>query len=355
MAGWVTIVGSVFVVLAMYDAVANLHTIETRERVTDLLSEPPLDGSGLDVSQWLSIMNGVFLVGAACAAATGILGWYVMQRSRASRMALTVITVPLFMTGLFSGAFTTSLVAVSAVLLWTRPSRDWFDGKAPAPAPVPRSSAPPPPPPPPPAYGPPPGWPPTPPTQPDAQPDAQPGAQPPAVPSVDPQPHTGFGQVPVWQSYPPPQQPTAQPSVPARPTAVLHACLATWVAGGIVLATTALAFIVFAADPGIVEMMREQNPSAVQDLNMTDSELRTTAMVGIALMAVWAAAAMVLAFFVYRRHGWARICLLISAAASGLLALTGAQQVVPLLPMAAAAITVYSLLRPEARAWFNRR
>jgi hypothetical protein len=338
MAGWVTIVGSVFVVLAMYDAVANLRTIETRERVSDLLSEPPLDGSGLDVDQWLSIMNGVFLVGAACAATTGILGWYVMQRSHPARLALTVVTVPLFVTGLFSGAFTTSLVAVSAMLLWTRPSRDWFNGKAPAPVPAPRSSLPPTPsdqssaPPSAPLYGPPPAWP------------SQPGPPPPG--------QSPPGQPPVWQ------QPYARfppPAAPARPRALLQACIVTWVVAGIVLATTALAFIVFAADPGIVDMMRERDPSAVEDLNMSDAELRTTALIGIGVIAAWAASAVVLAFLAYRRQNWARICLIISAVTSSLLALTTASLVVPLLPVAAAGFTAYALLRPEVRTWFTRR
>jgi hypothetical protein len=140
----------------------------------------------------------------------------------------------------------------------------------------------------------------------------------------------------------------------ARPNSVLYACLATWVSAGIVGALTAVAFLVFALDPGMVATMREQDQS-VAELGLTDSELRTTALIGLGLMALWAGVAMLLAFFAYRRHGWARTCLVVSAGVSVAFALTGAALVVPLLPAAAAVTAVYFLLRPDAREWYRSK
>ena len=50
MAGWVTILGSAAVVLTVFDLIANLRSIDTRERVQKAISEPPLDGMGIDTA-----------------------------------------------------------------------------------------------------------------------------------------------------------------------------------------------------------------------------------------------------------------------------------------------------------------
>jgi hypothetical protein len=382
MAGWVTIVGSVMVVLTMYDAVANLHTLETQERISEMLDEPPMRGTGLAVDEWLEVMRAAFLLGAACAAAAGILGWFVMQRSHASRVALSVVAVPLFVSGLFTGAFTTSLIAVSAALLWTKPARDWFNGIAPPPASPTRSpgeSAPPPPaayPPPPadphagpPQAGPPQAGPPQ--AGPPQAGSPQAGSPQAGSPQAGP-PQAGLPQAgppPGWSppGWSPPGWP--QPGIPhhgfgtpmaaqlrpqARPNSVLYACLATWVSAGLVGALTALVFLVFALDPNMVATMREQDAN-VAELGLTDSELHTTALIGLGLMALWSGVAVLLAVLAYRRHGWARTCLIVSAGISVVFALTGAQLVVPLLPAAAAVSAAYFLLRPDAREWYRSK
>ena len=130
MAGWVTIVGSVFVVIGVWEVIANLRSLDTRESVEDMLSDSPMNGTGIGVEEWLSILHTVSLVAAGCATAAAILGWHVLKRSRGARVGLSVVAVPLFFSGLFAGAFLSSMVAVAAALLWTKPSRDWFDGIA---------------------------------------------------------------------------------------------------------------------------------------------------------------------------------------------------------------------------------
>ena len=68
------------------------------------------------------------MVAAGCATAAAILGYQVLRRSRSARLALTLLAVPLFVTGLVTGGFTSSVVAASAVMLWFQPARDWFNG-----------------------------------------------------------------------------------------------------------------------------------------------------------------------------------------------------------------------------------
>ena len=66
------------------------------------------------------------MVAAGCATAAGILGYQVLRRSKSARLALTVLAAPLFLTGMVTGGFVSSLVAASAVMLWLQPARDWF-------------------------------------------------------------------------------------------------------------------------------------------------------------------------------------------------------------------------------------
>ena len=74
MAGWVTILGSAAVVLTVFDLIANLRSIDTRERVQKMLSEPPLDGTGLGLQTVLSVMHVTAMVAAGCATAAIVLG-----------------------------------------------------------------------------------------------------------------------------------------------------------------------------------------------------------------------------------------------------------------------------------------
>ena len=133
MAGWVTILGSAAVVLTVFDLIANLRSLDTRERVQKAISEPPLDGMGIDTQQVLSVMHVLAMVAAGCATAAAILGWHVLRRNKQARLWLSVLAVPLFLAGLVTGGFLSSMVAVAVVMLWTRPARDWFDGRAPSP------------------------------------------------------------------------------------------------------------------------------------------------------------------------------------------------------------------------------
>ncbi|HSX66811.1 hypothetical protein, partial [Nocardioides sp.] len=118
-AGWVSMLGSVFLVLGMFDQIARLRSIDSRERIAESLGQPPFRGLGLDLDGALSMLHTVFVVAGALGAAACVLGWFVLQRHKQARLALSVVAVPLFFSGFLSGSIAASFVAVSAMLLWS--------------------------------------------------------------------------------------------------------------------------------------------------------------------------------------------------------------------------------------------
>jgi hypothetical protein len=127
-AGWLVVGGSVGVVLGAFAQVAGLQSLATREAVQKYLSEPPGNALDLGVHDVLDIIRVLATVAAACAAATAVLGYQVLQRSRGARVAVTVLSVPMFFTGLVAGGIAAALVAAAVVMLWFQPARGWFDG-----------------------------------------------------------------------------------------------------------------------------------------------------------------------------------------------------------------------------------
>lgn len=310
MAGWVTIVGSVLVVIGMFDGVAKLRSLETQERVERLLKEPPFSGTDLRVDDWLSVMNVAYVVAAACGAATAILGWYALQRDRRARLALSILVVPLFLTGLFSGSFTTSVVTVAVVMLWMKPARDWFAGRVAAP-PVARQR--------------------------DVHAATSASEAPPTGPPVPGLPRPSF--------------------VTARPDAVMVACLVTWVVCGLALMLTLVGTISLLADASMMDTLRDrmETQRGSESLPSSDAELRNLLIASMAFMGAYCLIAMVLALFTFLRRNWARVALIANAGVSALFCLATASTLVPLVPLAACLTTIYLLLKPEVREWFAAR
>jgi hypothetical protein len=328
MAGWMIIVGSVLVVATVFETVTSLNTLETREAVSRFLSEPPGEGLGLDVTGALLVLRTVSMVAAGCAAVAAVCGFHVLRRNRSARLGVTVVAVPLFFTGMVTGGFLSSLVAASALLLWLEPARNWFDGipprsAAPERAATDRRSADRPPPPPPPDTGPP--------------------AQ---SPTSAPRPHQGFGTP---ASHAVVEQPKR------RPAAVMWACVLTWVLSGTAALMMGLSALVIALAPDLVlEELRRQDPDLTQQ-GMTDHAVQVATYITAGVTVVWALAAIVLAVFVLRGAGWARIALLASAAAAGAVCLVASLgSVLMVVPAFGCAVTFSLLLRPEVRAWFAR-
>lgn len=307
MAAWVTMVGSFFVIIYAFGMVANLRSIETRERVQDTITAPPASWFGLDVEGYLDVLHAASLVTAACAVATGILGWYVLTRHRPARTALSIIAVPLLVAGAFTDGFMSAMVSFSVILLWLKPARDWFDGLAPTPAPTTAPAA-------------------------TAVQPGQPGPPPHATP---------YGVRPAFSN--------------ARPAEVVQACVVTWVFCSVVLAGSVLAVVTILLVPDAFRDAWERTPEAA-DAGLAFSTLKRVALATMATTGVWSLAAIVVAGFAFAGRNWARVALIVSAgtaAVFSLLAVTAS--FVMLLPMAASGLVVALLVRPHVTAWFTRR
>lgn len=297
---WLTMVGSAFVVLLVFDRIAGLHTLETRQSVEKFLAEPPGSDLGVGVDGVLSLIRTAAMVAAGCATAAVVLGYQVLRRSRSARLALTVLAVPLFLAGLVTGGFVSSLVAASAVMLWLQPSRDWFDGVTRRP------------------------------------------------PSTAPAALAGPVPAPV-------AAPAHRPVPLSRPAGVAVACAITWIAAGFTaLAMVATGVLLAVRPDALLDEVHRQNPE-LESQGVSDDLLVAVTMVLIAAIVLWCVSAAVLAILVLRRTEWARIVLVVSASTAGALSLVGTAigAFLLVLTLVASVVTLALLVRPEVRAWFT--
>ena len=318
--GWMIMIGSAVVVFSAFERISGLHTIESQESVANFLSEPPGDGLGWTVDQGLELIRLLSLVAGACAAAAAILGFWVLKGSKQARLGLAVLAVPLLVTGLATGGFVSSLVAVSAVLLWLQPARNWFEGR---PAPDPSG--------------------------PHAGPHGGPRQDPSVARPVAAPPPVQTEPVPWPTPYGTPQKPQRR----ARPPAVVWACVLTWIGCGIVVVALGATVLVMLASPDLLfEELHRQNPDLAEQ-GLTDSEIRTASLASAVVLLPWCLVAAGLAIQAFRGLPWARRALLISAAVAGAVSLLGMlASAVMVVPFVATVVTVALLSRPEVRAWF---
>lgn len=350
MAGWMIIAGSLLVVVTVFERMAAVNDLETREAIEQFLSRPPGDGLGLDVPAVQSLIRVFSMIAGACAAAAAILGFHVLRRHQGARLALTVLAVPLFLSGLVADGFLTSLVAASAVMLWLEPSRDWFAGRAPRARPEPERREPP-------------------------RPEQLPPSSPPPPAASGPRPHEGFGtpaSAPLEPSAPPPGDPSpavayppygqAYPppayAPPARPPAVVTAAVLTWVFAGITAFLLGAAALLMLTSPDLMfdEMQRQDADLAAQGITQQSLQVAIYVLAGATV--VWAAlvsaAAVVL---VVRRKEWARLAVLFSAGVAAMFCVLGllAGAFLMVAPLLGCGATVSLLLRRDVRAWVSAR
>ena len=322
-AGWMVVAGSVVVVLTAFSEVAGLRSLETREAVEAALSEPPVDRLGLGLQDALGLMRVAYMVAAASAAASAILGWQVLQRSRGARVALSLLAVPLFVSGLVQGGFASAVVSAAIVMLWFQPARDWFNGinrptrsvalEAPSRPPQPSPH--------------------------QAGRDPLLDLPPPTAPPLHPTPYA--------------DQPGASARPLSRPAATTWACVLTWLGAGAVFGLVTLVLLAVLVDPGILDEVRRQNPD-LAGADLSDAFLRNSVYVTAAIALPWAAAAAGLAVLAWRRVRWAAAGLVGCATTAGLLCLLAMSgSFVFALPAVGCAVTVGLLLRPESREWLR--
>jgi hypothetical protein len=348
----IVIVGSAFVVLSMWERIAGLHSIDTRTTLAANLADSRLGDAGVDVAQLTSIVRVAAMAAAGCATAMLVLSWQVTRRSRSARLALSLLSGALFVTGMVSDWFVESIAATfwaagigaAVVTLWLGPSGLWFSDKATAAARErrePSRATPPTAPPPPPRYDAPPPR--------NQPPHQQPPQQPP--PMHQPWPPTGWTPPPVsaYDAARPPRQ-RAQ-----RPPALLTACLLTWCCTAFAAVVLVVSLFTLAQDaqPVLDEAYRQNPQLADQGLTQHDLLVMLYVVIGVVLVCAGAAATFAVALF--RGHRWAWYALSITAAASTLFFLVGTiGSLVGLLPAAASGVTFACLMRPDVRAWVRR-
>jgi Family of unknown function (DUF6264) len=337
----IVMVGSVFVVLLVWDRIAGLHTLETQQALRTFLNRSDLRRTGIDLASLVTIVKVVSMVSAACAVAMVVLGWQVAQRSHSARLALTILAGPLFLTGLVGDGFVSSAAATfwcsgvgAAVLtLWLGPTRVWF-GEA-APATADRTG--------------PGGRPPSP------RPDPSPFRTPPPPPTRMTQLPPAPDRPPAWAA-PPTSAYDVRPSTDARPRAVLWACLITWLCTGLAALGLVLSMAMMAADPdSVVDEMYRQNP-ALADQGISQHTLLTLLFVISAVVLAASVAAAVFALLLFLGRRWAWYAVVVAACGAAILFLIAALgSPVSLVMLAASVATIAFLVRPEVRAWLVRR
>lgn len=328
LAGWLAMGGSALVVLLVFDRLAGLHTLETRAAVEKFIAEPPGSDFGVSVDAVLDGIRLLAMVTAGCATAAAVLGYHVLRRNRAARLALTVVAVPLFLAGLVTGGFVSTIVAASVVMLWLQPSRDWFDGITRAqPTPVAPAASP--------TVG-------TPTPLERQLPPPAPAAR--VVRPLAVSPYAVVG--------PPAPAPDRGP----RPSPVAVACVVTWVATGLTALGMLLTGVALAVRPDtLLAEAHRQNPELEQQ-GVSDHLLLGATYAMVAVIVLWCLAAAVLAVLVFRGVEWARVVLVVSAAVAAALSLIGTAlgAFVLVLTLLASGAAVALLLRSDARAWFRR-
>ena len=134
-----------------------------------------------------------------------------------------------------------------------------------------------------------------------------------------------------------------------RPTTVTIAAIITWISTGLTVAFCVLVGGIVAATPAGLMDQINQDPN-VSDLNLTQGEVVTIVLVMLGFAVVWCVAAFVLAIFVYRGAGWARIALTISAATAALVSLVMILSLVSLVTLLAAAAVIILMFTGGANA-----
>lgn len=416
MLGWMIVIGSVLVVVNVFEMLGGLRSLDTREMVQEYLVDGPGSSLGWSIETGLAALRITAMVAAACAAATAVLGIFALQRNRGARVGLSTLAVPLFVTGAVAGGFMSSLVAAAVALLWMQPSRDWFAGRKPKPAtPLGRDDS---------------GA-----RNPFARPESdqdrehgQVDAPEPRVPvgsggAGEPtagRPVEGFGDRPTWgagtpapgvsEPVAPPQdqerpgrqspyghapgtsygeqaphqaphqaqhpgqhqsqhqsQHWAQQPAPVsqrRPAAVIWAAVLTWLFAGLTFAASALAVLVLAGAPDqvrgeidrVVADLEAQGGTGGQEIT-ADMLITTTAVVGVVVAAFSLVACLAAVLLVVRRTQGSVLLMITSAFSAGFCLLAGVASLTPalLLPAVASGVVIALLLRKDVRGWLRSR
>jgi hypothetical protein len=214
-----------------------------------------------------------------------------------------------------AGGFFSSLVAASALMLWTRPARDWFDGvNRPRREVVHPSGA------------------------------REPGTEPMTSQASQAAPYAGFGA--------PAGVETAERT---RPGQVTWACLLTWGFCAMTIVTLVAGLVGMIADSSsVIDEAMRQNPDLAA-AGLSDRALVIGVAFVVVALVIWTLLAGVVAWFVWKGREWARITLICSAGVTaGLAVLAVLMNVIALPLLIVSGVAMRLLLGREAAAWCRR-
>lgn len=367
LAAWSMIIGGVFGVIGAFDQMGKLRSVETRERLTELVDSATMKELGVSVEGMQTLTHIALLLTGGIAAAATILGVYVLQRHHGARIAITILAVPLFLAAPLGGGFWAAVICMAALFLWTTPARAWFAGRPVALAGPNNSRSnrlesrwpdePPQP------------GPPDPPSA-DSEPHADAEPSPPALPGAQqspqprPQPMVGWGQPQVSAAPPsaPGQHmrpfPTAGMAPVRRPATVVVAAVLAIVGSIVTMFGFASVMLLLLLDrPGFDELVievLESVPQLQRDLGASQEQFLSLMATGMAVLSIVAILValftIIVAVLTMRGKSWAWITLIVLASGTVFAALLAFP--LGLLLSAAAAATAIMLVTPRVRAWF---
>ncbi|GAA1504913.1 hypothetical protein [Nocardioides humi] len=327
LAGALIVGGSVFVVLAAWQRISSLHTLEVQEELQRVLTEPMTANLGLSVDGLATAIRILCLVGAGAATASAILGIQVFKRSAGARVALTVLAPLLFVGGLATAGFLAPMVLAGIALLWLQPTRDWYAGRPWIQRYEERRAA-------------------------RLAALRPPGAQAPPGTPAPPAVVPPSGPAPL-----PPPGARGRVDRGARPPALVAACVLTWIASGLVVLALALVgtWVAQHREQVFADVVRDQ-PSWLDTSQVTEADVVASVYLLLGGVAAWALGAAVLAVLALVGQNWARITLAISGGCAALLALLLSLGVWPLVILVAMlAGSTWLLIRPEVARWYAGR
>ena len=348
--GWLIVIGSLFVVFTAFEALGSVRSLESLQRIEEYFDDGPGASLGWSIETGVQAMRIASTVTAACAAATAVLGWFVLRRHHGARIAVTVLAVPLFFSGAVTGGFVSSMVAAAAVLLWLQPSRDWFNGKPMA-------------------------------TPQRTRREDTTGAQRSTTDDVwgspvlppDPgraaeggaRPVQGFGNLPDTQTQQAEGQwvgpyatyatpPTQAPAPARRPGAVVIAVVITFFfAAFFLISALSTLGLLATSQEQVLEQLGPQRDELLQQ-GLEDADLVTFIRLSVAVLVVVSVTALTGAVMALRRNSVGRtLVVVIAALAAGFWLLSAFVAPIAVVPGLAALVVIMMLLRPDVRAWFN--
>lgn len=325
LAGVLIIGGSVVLILSAWQRISTLHTLEVQQGLERWLSTNNLD---MSVDSLVGVLRVLCLVGAGAAAAAGILGFQVFQRSPSARIVLSVLA-PLMLLAALATEVVIAIMAVFGIaLLWAQPTRDWYAGRPWVQRYDARRAA--------------------------RVADLRSGS--PTLPPA-PAPTPGQPQLPPMAPVPGFRLPAERPAVVRRPGALVAACLLTWVLSTVVAVGLAFTAVVVGANrEEYFADLKDQQPDLVASSDLTADTLVVYFAVVVVGLVLWALFAIVLAVVAFLGQNWARITLAVSGVCAALLSLVMALSGPPLVVVTLTLATgTWLLLRPEVAQWYRSR